>query len=249
MDVPRSNRYYLAVAFGLIALVAIAYGGAAWLIHRTPHPGPAMASVPSAAIGTPVAPTVPANIPVVPIPTIAPQPFPTPIADGPTPIATSAPLWPMTRVTDPQSHDVYWMAPPNVVAQVRKDFEEMDAYYRAHIFNLTPADERQFYVEPLLDSVMQEDRIDEQRGEARGRADLLRPALRIMGFSANGRSVQVAQEFHGEPVPIYDRATHRLLREERSPVGVAITTLIYDTSDHRWKASATTFVPAPPGVH
>jgi hypothetical protein len=154
----------------------------------------------------------------------------------------------VTKVTDPQFLVDYWMAPPDVVARVRQNFQEMDSYYRAHVFDLRPDDERAFYVEPHLDDVIRSDREDQARNEARGRADLVRPDLRILSFSADGAAVQVSQEFHGEPVPVFDRRTHQLIREERSPVGLAIFTLVYDSSDDRWKICSTTFVPGPPGL-
>lgn len=252
MEVPRSNRYVLAVALGLVALVAVAYGGAYWFIHRSAlstqsSPGPSANS-----LGTAVVQSVPANVPVVPIPTLEPAPFPTPIYAASTSSSSSsaqAVPWTVTKVTDPQSHEVYWMAPPDIVAQVRHSYSVMDTFYRAHVFDLTPDDESRFFVEPLLDSVMRADQEDQQRGEARGRADLLRPDLRVLGFSADGRAVQIAQEFHGEVVPVYDRQSHKLIREEKSPVGVAISTLVYVATDGTWKTSATSFVPAPPGVN
>jgi hypothetical protein len=185
---------------------------------------------------------------VVPIPTLEPVPFPTPIYAALSSSSSTAIPWTVTKVTDPQSHEAYWMAPPDIVAQVRQNYREIDAFYRAHVFDLGPEDEQQFYVSPLLDTVTRADRTDQQHDEARGRADLLRPELRILGFSSDGLFVQVAQEVHGEPIPIYDRHSHQLLREERAPVGVAISTLVYDTSSQKWKVSDTTFVPGPPGV-
>jgi len=251
MDVPRSNRYYLAVALGLVAFVAVAYGGAYWFIHRSALSGQSSPGPTANSSGTAVVQSVPANVPVVPIPTLDPAPFPTPIyAPSNSSSSSSAqPVpWTVTKVTDPQSHEVYWMAPPDIVAQVRQNYGEIDVFYRAHVFNLAPEDEQQFFVPPLLDTVTRADRADQQHGEARGRADLLRPELRILGFSSDGRSVQVAQEVHGEPIPIYDRQNHHLIRQESSPVGVAISTLVYDSSTQKWKVSDTTFVPGPPGV-
>jgi hypothetical protein len=140
------------------------------------------------------------------------------------------------------------MAPQDVVAQVRANYQEMDAFYRAHIFDLKPEDERRFFAEPLLSTVMQSDQQDLSRGEARGRADLIRPDLQILGFDESGRAVQVAQEVHGELVPVYSLATHQLIREESSPVGAAVSTLTYDPTDQHWKISESTFVPGPPGL-
>lgn len=248
METQRGNRSYLAVAFGLLVFVAVVYGGASWFTHRMPRQHPAASA--SVVLATPIvdASPVPADVPITPIPTLDPQPFPTPIIDGPTPTSGQPVPWEVTKMIDTQFNRPYWMAQSDVVVQVRQNYQQMDAFYRAHTFDLDPADERQFYAEPLLDIVMSADREDQERGEARGRAILVRPNLQILGFRADGRAVQVAQEVHGELIPVYDRATHRLIHEESSPVGAAISTLVYDSTDRRWKINESTFVPGPPGI-
>jgi hypothetical protein len=248
MDVPRSNRYYLAVALGLVAFVAVAYGGAYWFIHRAPNGTSSVPSTLSDAVRTPGAQVIPADVTVVPIPTIDPQPFPTPIINGPTPSSGSAMAWPVTKAIDPQGQRTYWTAPPDVVSQARNDYQEIDAYHRDHIFDSTPADLRRFYAEPLLDTVMKSLQEDEQKGEARGEAKLLRPDLQILGFSSDGSEVQIAEEMHGETIPVYSVTTRQLMRVEHLPVGVAVSTLIYDATDQRWKVSDSRFIPGPPGM-
>lgn len=249
MDLRQNTRSQLAVAFGLLVFVAVVYGGAAWLTHRMPSAHPAISPpVANATPGASVTP-IPANVPVVPMPTLDPQPFPTPVIDGP--VTTSAPpvLWKVTELNDPKFHVGYWMAPSQVVAQVRQDYADIDAYHRTHIFDSNPQDLKRFYVEPLLDIVMRSEQEDEQKGEARGDAKLVRPQLQILGFSADGSQVQVAEEMHGETIPIYNRSTHQLIRVEHLPVGVAISTLVYDPADRRWKVSDSRFVPGPPGAN
>ena len=246
MDVSRNNRYYLTIALGMIALVVIAYGGTTLLLHRDHLNGAGNAS--PAALATSITQPIPANVTVVPIPTVEPQPMPTPIFNGSTTVGQAAVPWTVTQQVDPRFNRTYWAAPTEVVDQVRRNYQEMDAFYRSHIFDLNPDDERQFVTEPLLTSVIQADQQDLAHGEARGRADLIRPELEILGFNATGNAVQVAQEVHGELIPVYSLTTHQIIREEHSPIGLAVSTLLYDAGAKRWKVSETSFVPGPPGM-
>lgn len=248
MQTQRGNRFSLAVAFGLIAVVAVVYGGASWLTHRG-HQQTSATTTPVAR-ATPIVAIspVPADVPVVPIPTMEQQPFPTPIYDAPVQAGSPSMPWKVTKMIDPQFNRPYWMAPPDVVAQVRQDYQAIDDYHREHIFDISPDDLKQFFVEPLLHTVEGSERDEEAHGEARGEPKLVRPELQILGFSADGSQVQIAQEMHGETLPVYNRTTHQLIRVEHLPVGVVIATLVYDASDQRWKVSNSRFVPGPPGL-
>jgi hypothetical protein len=248
MERQRSNRFYLAVAFGLFALVAVAYGGVSWLTRRTPQQRPVLAATVASATPIVSASPVPRDVPVIPVPTIDPQPFPTPIINGSTRTPGPVVSWKVTKMIDPQFNRPYWMAPTDVVAQVRQDYQAIDNYHRQHIFDGSAEDLKQFFVEPLLHTIEESQRDEEAHGEARGEPNLVRPELQILGFSADGSEVQVAQEMHGETVPVYNRTTHQLIRVEHLPVGVTVATLVYDGSDQRWKMSDSRFVPGPPGL-
>jgi hypothetical protein len=249
MEGQRSNRSYLAVAFGLLALVAVAYGGVSWLTRRMPQQHPVLAATVASTTPLVNASPVAKDVPVVAVPTLAVSSWPTPIADGPTTEAPHVEVpWTVTKMIDPRSHQPYWMAPSDVIAQVRHDYQAMEAYHDAHIFDTSPEELKRFYVEPMLDTVMKQDQDSGSDDEVRGVVKFVRPELQVLGFSVDGRAVQVAQEFHGETVPVYNRRTRQLVREDKLPVGVAISTLVYDMQDQRWKMSDSRFVPGPPGV-
>jgi hypothetical protein len=244
MDVRRSNKHYLAIMFGLLAGVAVVYGGTYWLTHGpVPSSLPATTEVQLTSISG--SPSDNKNVPIVPVPTVIPPSWPTPVTDATT--TSSSVPWTVTMMTDPRSHQPYWMAPPDVVTQVRRDYHDMETFHGAHLFDMTTVDDlKRFYVEPMLGEMLKEE--TGNTDEVRGPVNFVRPDLQILGFSADGRAVQVAQEFHGEVVPVYSRATHQLIREEKLPVGVEISTLVYDSQDHLWKMSESVFVPGPPGV-
>jgi hypothetical protein len=247
MDVPRS-RYYLAVALGLAVMVAVVYGGAFWLIHRTPRGGQSVSTPAVSSLGAAATQSIPANVTVVPIPTIDAQPFPTPIYGASPSNSKSTVPWTVTKMVDTQLNRPYWMAPPDVVDQVRRDYQAIDDYHREHIFNSTSEDMKRFFVEPMLQITLKSQQDEASHGEARGEPELVHPDLQILGFSADGSKVQVAQEVHGETIPVYQLSTHQLIRIEHLPVGAAVSTLVYDSMEQHWKMIESRFVPGPPGL-
>jgi hypothetical protein len=233
---------------GLLLCVAIVYGGTYWFSHKVRQPAVGVGPEPAAtsSISTQTEGT---GVPVVSVPTVVPPPRPTPIIDGASSQGSGATAeWPVTKTTDPQSGRTYWMAPADVVSRVRKDYQELNDYYNAHVFDKNPDDAKQFYAEPMLDEVMKSQQQELTSNEVRGAISFQRPDLQILGFSPDGLAAQVAQEFHGETVPVYRRSNHQLIREEKLPVGLDYSTMVYDRQDQRWKVSENVFIPGPPGV-
>ena len=226
---PADRLRYLKVGAALFVVVLAVYGGAWWLIHRAPERQVATSS-PATSIG-------PASV--------------TPIANS-APVATESPTrpvaWTVQEMTDPNTGRKYSMAPPEVVAMVRQDHQVIDDFYRQHVFDSTPEDNRRFFTGALLQMAIAADEQEAERGEASGRANLLRPDLQVLGFSADGLKVQVTQENHGETVPVYDRRTHQLLRENKLPIGVKVSTMVYDPEDRRWKVAESTVLEGFPGL-
>lgn len=226
---PADRLRYLKVGAALFVVVLAVYGGAWWLAHRVADRQGGDAGLPSRPSATVSASAV-AGIPTANTSRSRPT------------------SWTVIEMTDPNTGRRYFMAPPEVVATVRQDYQDMDQYFREHVFDAKAADLDRYFAEPELSAVKETLTERSQRGEARGRADLLRPDLQILGFSQDGRTVQVGQESHAETIPIYDLATRQVIRVEHTPVGVGVSTMVYDPESARWKLSDTRFLDAPAGT-